>query len=306
VTQPEAEEMVVPLGRDRRPKLLRPFRVRPASTLNDVHRTNLELVGDAFSRTWTASLAAQTRSEVSVALTSVSPWSWADMLNSLPEPGCGSPVAAPPLGGAGVITCSLSLAMAIVDRMLGGPGSADLAARPLTEVETKLIQEIEQRCMEDLASSLAIVVPIKTEVAQQESRLQLIKASRLESPLIMLSFMVSVGKAEGEILIGLPADGLVSKLDDFSGIVVAPPTMSSISGPLLEAHIELRLCLNPVSLTPDEILQLAVGDVLTLPHKLHEPMTVMAGDQPLLSAVAGRRGSRLACAIVEPSVGGDE
>ena len=48
-------------------------------------------------------------------------------------------ISAEPLNGAGVIEIPLTTAMTAVDHMLGGPGIGDQPQRPLSDIETGLI-----------------------------------------------------------------------------------------------------------------------------------------------------------------------
>ena len=88
---------VVPVGRGDRPRPIRKFRVRPASTLKDEQEQVLALVGQNFSRVFAADLATLVGAEVDVTMTPVRKWSWDDLLGTLPEVYCAARLDMPPL-----------------------------------------------------------------------------------------------------------------------------------------------------------------------------------------------------------------
>jgi len=282
---------------------MRPFRLRPASSLNESHRRHLDLAAGSYARILAAELTSLTRMESGVEIEAIDQWSWGDILAGHPEPACLGPMAVPPLLGAGVVTCSLPLAMTLVDRLLGGPGSGAMPERSLTDVETTLMRDVHQRAIDALGVAMAIVVPLQAVVERQLSRLQLIKASPPDSVLIMITAAVKVGAVSGQLRIGLPAEGLLAGLDEFGGGGATAASIADLSEPLLETPVRVHVEFNTSTLTPTEIVDLEVGDVIPLPHAVNEPLTLFVEGHPYLHAVAGRRGVRLACAIVEPSTG---
>jgi flagellar motor switch protein FliM len=50
-------------------------------------------------------------------------------------------------------------------------------------------------------------------------------------------------------------------------------------------------------MTANEIVQLRVGDVVSLSHPLEEPLTLLVGETPTFHARIGRRNRRLAVLI---------
>ena len=66
-----------------------------------------------------------------------------------------------------------------------------------------------------------------------------------------------------------------------------------------DVPLEVAVRFAPVALSPDRILTLAEGDLITLDHRSGSPLTLQAGGITFGSAVAGRSGNRLAALIVD-------
>lgn len=292
--------MVMPLGREGRPKPLRPFRVRPASTLKDEHEQVLALVGQNFCRLFAADLTTFVGAETDLTMAPVQQWSWDDLLASLPEPYCAARLTIPPLAGTGLITMDIRLATAIVEKLMGGAGVAQERSDPLTEVELTLLGEIHQRTMGDLADSLALVVETHPVISRQESRLELIRACAARSLLIAFELEVKMKTAEGHLRIAVPAEGLLASLEAFAGTSSSSASVAS-TGRMGTCAVEATVRFNETPLPSRRVAGLAPGDVIVLDHAVEDPLTLYVGDMPFLSVLAGRRGAQKAFAVIGPT-----
>jgi flagellar motor switch protein FliM len=295
----EIESTVVPFGRDGRPKPLRRFRVRPATTLKDEHEQVLALVGQNFCRLFGADLSTYVNSEVDISMLPVQQWSWDDLLGALPEPYCAAPLTMPPMAGTGLITVDIPLAVAIIEKLLGGAGVAQERTEPLTEVEVSLLAELHQRAAVDIAESLSIVVETKPFAARQESRLELIRAATAGSLLIAFEFGVDMKSAEGHVRIALPADALLANLEAFAGTSATAESLAD-TGRLGSCPVEASVRFNDTHLPSHRIVELAPGDVVVLSHPTDDPLTLFVGETPYLAVLAGRRGTQKAFAVIGP------
>jgi flagellar motor switch protein FliM len=296
----EVQRAVVPLGRDGRPKPLRRLRVRPASTLKEEHEQVLALLSQNFCRLFAADLTTFVGAEVEINLAPVQQWSWDDLLNVLPEPYCAARLSMPPIAGTGLIILDVPMAIAIVEKLLGGAGVAQESTEPLTEVELALLGEVHQRAAGDLAESISLLVETQPVVARQESRLELIRAEPARSLLIALEFDINMKDAAGHLRVAIPAPGLLAKLEAFSGTSSAPSVSVADTGRLGNCTLETSVRFNETVLPSRRIVALTPGDVVVLDHRTGEPLTLFVGEVPYVSVLAGRRGAQKAFAVVGP------
>jgi flagellar motor switch protein FliM len=300
MSAPEMQSKVVPLGRDGPPKPLRRFRVRPASTLKDEHEQVLALVGQNFCRLFAADLSTYVRSDVRITMAPVQQWSWDDLLNALPDPYCAARLSMHPMAGTGLIAVTVPLAVAMIEKLLGGAGIAEERSEPLTEVELSLLAELHQRAAVDVAESLALVAETSPVVGRQESRLELIRAGPARSLLITLEFEVTMEKAQGHVRISIPSEPLLSKLEIFSGASSTAATIAD-RGRLGDCAVEAAVRFNDATLPSRRLVDLALGSVIALNHPVNDPLTLYVGQTPYLDVLAGRRGSQKAFAVIGPT-----
>ncbi|SRR5579875_93002 len=294
-----AQSTVVPLGRDGKPKPLRRFRLRPASTLKDEHEQVLALVGQSFCRLFGADMSTFVRSDVDIDMVPVQQWSWDDLLNALPEPYCAARLVMPPMVGTGLITLDMALATAVVEKLLGGAGKPTERREPLTDVEVTLLSELHQHAAEDMAEALSLVVATKPLTSRQESRLELIRAAPGRSLLVALEFDIDMKTASGHLRIAIPAEALLAKLEAFAGTSTSTATVSD-TGRLPLCEVEAAVRFNDTPVRSQRLVELSPGDVITLGHPTTSPLTLYVGGMPFLSVLAGRRGAFKAFAVVGP------
>ena len=66
-----------------------------------------------------------------------------------------------------------------------------------------------------------------------------------------------------------------------------------------DVPLDVAVRFAPVTLSPDRILTLAEGDLITLDHRSGSPLSLQAGGITFGTAVAGRSGNRLAALVVD-------
>jgi flagellar motor switch protein FliM len=267
--------------------------------LKDEHEQVLSLVGQNFCRLFVADLSTVVRSEVDINMLPVQQWSWDDMLNALPDPYCAVRLGMPPMAGTGLISLDITLATAVVERLLGGAGQPQERTDPLTEVEVALLADLHQRAAEDLAEALSLLVETKPTTGRQESRLELIRAAPGPTLLVALEFEIDMKSATGHMRVAIPADALLAKLEAFAGTSTTTASVSD-TGALASCQVETSIRFTETPMSSREIVALSPGDVIALAHPTDKPLTLYVGETPFLAVLAGRRGNQKAFAVVGP------
>lgn len=116
--------------------------------------------------------------------------------------------------------------------------------------------------------------------------------------MIVAGFTVRVGEHSWRATIALPAEVLVKQLGSSNPLSDAAAAPAQLRAQMGEVPVEVALALAPVPVTPHTILNLAVGDVLTLPHPTTRPFDLTVGGKPIASALGVTHGSRKAGQIV--------
>lgn len=288
------------------------FDFRRPNKFSREHVRALSLVHESFARQFGTVLSATLRSVSHVSVGSIEQLSYDDYVDTSPNPSLLAVVSLEPLAEIAILQIPLPLAMCVLDRMLGGAGTGPYPARALTDVEENLITEVIDRCLGELAAAFDSLITIQPRLVDLESNPNFVHVAAGSDLVVVVAFETTVGDTQGRITLCVPFAELEPQLGTIAG---GPVTGDRRAGELAAAAIAMDLALHdvpievsvrfaPVSLTSAEVVDLQVGDVLALRHPCDQPLTVLAGDIPLLPAVAGRKRNRLACRIVESDLEG--
>lgn len=276
------------------------------------HIRGLQIVNETFARQFSTVLATTLRAVSSVTLTTIDQQTYDEYIGSLPNPTYLGILSMPPLPGPAMIQIPLPIAMAAVDRLLGGIGDGGEAKRPPTEIEAQLIATVIERALRELAYAFESLMRIDAHIARAEHNPQFAQIGAPSDMVIVISFETKIGSEIGPMSLAMPFDTIVPILDVISSqSIVDRDEVEVVSfhhrldDALRAVPVDLSVRFGTVALGAREILDLQVGDVIPLAHPINEPVTVMVDGLPFFHAVTGRRGKRLACVVTE-CIGNEE
>ena len=273
------------------------------------HVRALQIVNETFARQFANVLASTLRAVSHVTLTSVEQLTYDEYIRSTEAPTYLAILSLDPLPGAGILHLPLSVAMAAVDRLLGGSGAGDYPHRPLTDIESGLVRGLTQRILRELSYAFESLVSIDAQLVVQESNPQFAQVAAPTEMVVVASFDMRIGDQAGQATLCLPFSSLQNVLDGFVGkshfggqnAEQRNEAQEHLTQRLQHADVDVTVAFNPISLSSGDIVGLAPGDVVPLQHRVDTPLTVRVAGLPCYSAVAGRKGKRLACLVVDPN-----
>jgi flagellar motor switch protein FliM len=285
----------------------KPFNFRRPNKFNRDHFRAFQIVHETFARQLTTVYSTTLRAVSSVSLLSVEECSYGEFIEATANPSFLSILQITPLPGASLWHMPMPLAMGIIERMLGGQGTGPFPNRPLTDIEAILMRDITDRGLRELTYSYESLFEVHAKTMQLESNPQFAQISSPSDMVLLISFEVKVGEAEGTAQLCIPYASLQEQLENLSGghLFKDRPNIDPIAinralkDRLSEAPVDVNVLFNSVTMSGTDILELEVGDVVSLHHPVNAPLTVKADGVPHLRAKPGRQGKRLACQIVD-------
>jgi flagellar motor switch protein FliM len=115
----------------------------------------------------------------------------------------------------------------------------------------------------------------------------------------LATFALEVGDSSSVATVALPARVLLEQLGEVHPTGSRAKSKELLQAQLSRVPVEVALRLTPVRVLPSKILDLAVGDILPIPHPKHRPLDLAVDGLSLARAAVGSNGSRLACIIIE-------
>lgn len=283
----------------KQPKTAEAYDFSRPTTLARHHSRVLEMAFETFARQWGTQLTAKIRVKTQISSDDVRMQSYDGYSASLPS---STAIVLCDLDGIesqAVIQFPLTAALTWVSNMLGGQGSQQhLERSAFTPIEQGLVRHLMENALEDLRYSFGAILsaPITLDSIQYNS--QFAHAAAPSELMIVAAFTVRIGETSTRATVAIPAEVLMPRLNAGSGAKAANDPKALLRAQLSNVPLDVSLELAPAAVKPGMILDLAVGDILPLPHSTTTPFNVVVDGQRLAQASAGTNGSRLAAVIV--------
>ncbi|MCJ8328942.1 MAG: flagellar motor switch protein FliM [Lentisphaeria bacterium] len=280
----------------RRPNLITKDELRMLNTLHE-----------NFTRELQSSLSLLMRANCDIKLVSTDQHQYHEFIISLSDVTHVVLLSLKPLPGLVVMEVNLSLIFGIVDLLLGGQGDIETEARKLSEVEVAIVEPFLGQLMTQLEGSWKNITPVKVGLERVESNPEYIQAAPSDAPMIVLTFDVKIGLANGIINLCYPmpmVQGILDKMngrsmqvDTYYGDIDTSGAAISLEKTVKDIPLEFTVELGQARITGRDLLHLGVGDVIVMDQKVSDPLVSCIEQIPMYYAKPGKRNDKYAMKI---------
>jgi flagellar motor switch protein FliM len=284
---------------------VRPFDFERPSKFNKDQLRTLEMLHDAFCRVVQSQLSAQLRTLVEVTVTSADQVSYGEFVRSMPFPTLIDILSMRPLEGNALLEMNLPLALSVVDRMVGGPGSYRGKLRELTDIELALTRNLTDVMMSGLTEAWSTVAQVEFHHEASEMNPQFAQVAAPGDIAVLVSFEMKVGSVTGMVNLCVPHLLLEPVMDRLSAqsyysgkrLAATPEVRDVIAGELGAVAVPVSVDLGRTTLQVADLLALAPGDVIPIDVAPGDDVVVRVGELDTFTAQPGMRGRRMAVQI---------
>lgn len=269
---------------------------RPAQ-LGREHARRLDSAFESFARLWSSQLTAKIRVRAHLTLESVDLVSYDEYTRMLPATTAMVTGAFSGRDEPCVIQFGLDSALLWVVQMMGGRSTALPEPRTFTPIEQALIRNLMVGTLEHLHASLGPLLPGEPLFAGVHYNPQYLQVVAAGAAVIVARYAMRLGDTETHATVMLPASAVVDRLAESDSVAAPTDAAAQTMQQVRHTPLDVTLRLAPLTIGAGEVLNLAPGDLLTLPHPETTPFELVVGDTPIAGATPGSRGSRLACTI---------
>ncbi len=269
----------------------------------------LDSINDRIASLFGRSLARRTRLDVRVAASPAALLKFADVGALLAPP---SSVVVLGLGaGHGVALLVLEadlsqllLAAALGDRKVKPAPAAAEESGELTAVERGVLRHVLGSLCDAMTTAWAEVLALRPEILRFESDRRMAMISSPTELTILCPFEI-VGSFEGRVQLVVP----YAAVEPAKKLLGSPPRPGgqtdarfsiALARELSEVEVEMRVEMGRKKLKLEELLALAVGDVLTLTTSENAPLPVYVQGRPKMTAAPRVSGGGMAIEILRP------
>ncbi len=287
---------------------------RPDKFAKDQLRT-LEIIHENFSRLLNNFLSGYLRAYTEVEILSVQSLIYSEFSNAISNPSILGIIDFQPLEGQIVMDLSTDIAFSMIERVLGGSGSAFMEVRALTEIEMALITNIIVEFINLLREPWNNIIEIRPKLKAVETNSQFAQVVSPSESVALITFNLHIGDVEGMVNICIPhyviepiLPNLTSRLW-FSNSVkkaVTPEEKEALERGITELGVDVKAVVGSTKLTVLEFLSLRVGDVVVLNKSVNEDFDIFIEKELKFRGRPGALNKKKAIKITESFEKGDE
>jgi flagellar motor switch protein FliM len=259
----------------------------PARVNKDQLRT-LENLHDNFARLLSSTFSGAMRAVVDVDTAFVDQTTYKEFIMSLSNPSCSYQFTLGPTNGQAIIDIAMPVVFAFVDRIFGGKGSSHgVTARQLTPIEIGVINRIVKRVIEDLEATWEPILRVEITDIELETNPEFMQITAANEIVILLAFEVNSTNASGLVSLCYPFFTLESILPRLGQQTYVRRSLENAEQLKLDNRlrlggmdVEMVAELGRTKVALEEAQSLSAGDVVRLPTRTADPVTVYLGGKP--------------------------
>jgi flagellar motor switch protein FliM len=272
---------------------VRPYNLATQERIVRGRMPTLEIINERFARMLRLGLFNFVRRTAEISVGPVRIVKYADFVRNLVVPTNLNLVQVKPMRGTALLIFNPELVYLIIDNLFGGSGQfhTRVEGRDFTQTEQRIIQRLLAVVFEDLEKAWAPVHPVKFEYVRSEMNTQFANIATPNEVVVVTTFGIELGTASGEFHICLPysmiepiRDLLCSSLQG-EQMDVDKRWVRLLSKQVQSADVELVVNFGQVSLTLQQVLNMQLGDVISL--TVPRPLVAEVDGIPVMECKCG-------------------
>lgn len=276
------------------------------------HLRTLEIIFEHYGRLLSTNLQVYLRKNVQVAVNSSETVTFSEFSNALSSPVILSIVNFAPLAGNIIMELSLNVGYAIIDRMLGGKGTAIERSKDFSEIEMAILEKILVVCMQMLREPWKNVVELNPVLDRIETNPQFAQIIAPSDMIAIVTLNIKIGDVEGLMNICLPFFTLEDIMDNLN-TKFWYSTIHESSDDNYQQYLEalvkrvsvpIRAVLGTSSVSVNDFINLQTDDIIRLDSEINGDLVVYVGNIKKFTAVPGSSKEKYAVQVT--SVLGEE
>lgn len=265
------------------------------SKFSKEHLRTLEIIFEHFGRLLATNLPAYLRKSVNVDIVNSEVVIYSEFSNALSNSVLLGVVSMKPLAGNMVMEMASNLGFAIVDRLLGGTGTALDKERDFSEIELTIIERIFLICVNLLKEPWENVIKVTPRLERIETNSQFAQIISPTETIAIITINLKIGDVEGLMNVCLPytlLEPVMDKLNTkfwFSNMQEKDPTMYGevIENVISKTKVPIKAILGESKVNVSDFVNLQIGDIIKIDKKVDQELDVYVGNIKKFNALPG-------------------
>lgn len=266
----------------------------------------LQRIHEQFARELSGMVSAKARTRVEFSVSSIDQLTFGEFISSIPNPSVIIVFTMQPLEGSLLIQMSPDISFLLYDRLCGGPGLALGRSRELTDIELAVLRsQFFQPMGRSFVNAWADIVDLELTLESIESNPQFLQTMTERDTVVIISLNLEINNVQEFVNICISHSALEPVLKDITAHRLFASLRHEqdseeirlLQQKVQQAHVTLDVELGSTWVTVADLLDLEVGDVITLDRRRHENLEVRVGNLTKFLASPGRLGEKMGIVI---------
>ncbi len=269
--------------------VVEPWDLHQAGLMGKDQLHSISQLHESFARNLTSAVSGVLREKFEVALVAVEQLRYRDLLARFADVTYYSTFRLMPGDARGVLHLDLSLALPIVDVLLGGAGDTPEVSREATEIEENVLESVGFVICHEL-QIVTELLNMQVEFERCVPAAQMLRVMPPEERTLTLTFDATMTNSKGMLNVIFPSvvsSALMRKLRAelvFERARVPAVSQEGIGRQLLKSKVLLELTTPETSVQLMDLLSLKPGTILSLNRNADEPALLRMRDREWWSA----------------------
>ncbi|MCY0878402.1 MAG: FliM/FliN family flagellar motor switch protein [Firmicutes bacterium] len=294
------------MGLVREQRAVRPYDFQRPHQLSRSQLDAMTSVIATFWRSAANALSAYLRTPVQLQQFSLGQIPYEEMLQAIHVPAVLGVFGADPLPGSAILECAPSVALAMIDRALGGQGLSTVPPRRLSEIEFTIMRRIFERILGIYRESLSAMIEIQPKVLSMEHNPAFAQIAGEGDLVVVARQHVSLDANRGQMMMVWPYVNIVpiaeaavrAQLVRDGALANVEVKSEEMKRHVQSAPVRGSVILGKTELTLGEFEQLKVGDAVVLKNRYDQPLVLRLSNRDKFFVLPGRSRGRLAVRVI--------
>ncbi|TCJ13471.1 flagellar motor switch protein FliM [Parasulfuritortus cantonensis] len=263
----------------------------------------LEIINERFARNFRIGLFNLIRRTAEISVGPVSVIKYSEFVRNLIVPTNLNLIHMPPLRGTALFVFDPNLVFLVVDNLFGGDGRYHMRVegRDFTLAEQRIIRKMLDVVFEEYGKAWEPIHPVQLEYVRSEMNTQFANIATPTEVVVVSTFNIELGTSGGDFHICMPYSMIEPMRDQLTSTMQADRAeaderwVTEMSLQVQDAEVELVAHLGQADITLRQILDLKVGDVISL--DLPEAVVAEVDGVPLFECHYGQKNGQLALKV---------
>ena len=272
---------------------IKPYNLATQERIVRGRMPTLEMINERFARQLRIGLFNFVRRTAEISITPVRVLKYSEFVRNLVVPTNINLVQVKPLRGTALFIFDPNLVFLIIDNMFGGSGQfhTRVEGRDFSATELRIVKRLLEVVFEEYEKAWKPVYEVKFDYLRSEMNTQFTNIATPNEVVVVSTMNIEFGSAGGELHICMPyamvepiRDLLYSSMQG-DHLETDKRWMRLLSQQVQVAEVELNVMLGRAPVTLGQILNMEIGDVISL--DIPDPMIAEVGGVPVMECKCG-------------------